>query len=128
MNLINRTAASTLIAAAMIAGPGIAQAGAATGPPGQAVPGVHQVDSPEKQAAFEHMLNELNLGWANGGAAGTAIGSVAGLGIGCISMFPGSLAGCIIGAPTGAIIGALAGMATGNPNAQQAIQDYINTP
>ncbi|MFC4606064.1 hypothetical protein [Rhodococcus kronopolitis] len=127
MNLMKSTAASALIAAAVVAGAGTAQANP-VGPPGQSLPGVHQVDSPAKQAALEKMLNELNLGWANGGAAGTAIGAAIGLGVGCISMFPGSLAGCMIGAPTGAVVGALVGMGNGNPNAQQAIQDYINTP
>ncbi|MFE3289640.1 hypothetical protein [Rhodococcus sp. NPDC059234] len=131
MNLITRGSASALIAAAVIAGAGTAQANAATpadGPPSLAIPGVHQVDSPAKQAALEKMLNALNMGWANGGAAGTAIGAVVGLGIGCVSMFPGSLAGCMIGSPTGAVIGGLIGMGNGNPQVQQSIQDYLNTP
>ncbi len=43
-------------------------------------------------------------------------------------MFPGSLAGCIVGTPIGAITGAIVGIGQGNPRAQQAIQEYINTP
>ncbi len=93
--------------------------------PAQVVPFRHEVD---KQKALENMLNELGVGWANGGAAGTAIGALIGLGVGCVSMFPGSLAGCMIGTPIGAITGAIVGIGNGNPRAQQAIQEYITTP
>ncbi|WP_145238409.1 hypothetical protein [Prescottella equi] len=81
-----------------------------------------------KQQAFDNMVNELGLAWEQGGAAGAATGSAIGLGIGCISMFPGSLAGCIIGGPTGAVIGGLIGIGNGNPEAQHAIETYLNTP
>ncbi|MFD4182424.1 hypothetical protein [Rhodococcus sp. NPDC058514] len=129
MNRVTRASASALFAAAVIAGAGTAHASPIDpndGLAGQLVPGVHQVD--QKQAALDNMLNELNLGWANGGAAGTAIGAAIGLGVGCLSMFPGSLAGCMIGLPTGAVTGALVGIGNGNPKAQKAIEDYINTP
>ncbi|MFZ2178274.1 MAG: hypothetical protein WAW17_30465 [Rhodococcus sp. (in: high G+C Gram-positive bacteria)] len=132
MHLMKSATASALVAVAVTVGAGgtayadpVDPAAGPTVQTVQTVPGLHQVD---KQAALEHMLNELGVGWANGGAAGTAIGAVVGLGIGCISMFPGSLAGCIIGLPTGAVAGALIGMYNGNPNAQKAIEDYINTP
>ncbi|SEM12561.1 hypothetical protein SAMN05444583_12333 [Rhodococcus maanshanensis] len=130
MKLMTRTSVSALFAAAVLAaGAGTAYAGPIAqedGPPRPVIPGVHLVD--QKQAALENMLNELNLGWANGGAAGTAIGAAIGLGVGCLSMFPGSLAGCMIGLPTGAVTGALIGIGNGNPKAQKAIEDYINTP
>ncbi|MET4613678.1 hypothetical protein ABIC28_004682 [Rhodococcus sp. PvR044] len=131
MKLMTRTSVSALFAVAVIAGAGTAHASPIApdeGPPRPVVPGVHLVDQAQKQAALENMLNELNLGWANGGAAGTAIGAAIGLGVGCLSMFPGSLAGCMIGLPTGAVTGALIGIANGNPKAQKAIEDYINTP
>lgn len=129
MKLMTRTSVSALFAAAVIAGAGTAHAGPIApndDPQRPAAPWVHQVD--KKQEALDNMLNELNLGWANGGAAGTAIGAVIGLTVGCLSMFPGSLAGCMVGAPTGAIAGALIGINNGNPKAQKAIEDYINTP
>lgn len=81
-----------------------------------------------KQQAFVNMLNELGLGWEQGGSEGAATGSAIGLGIGCISMFPSSLAGCIFGGPTGAVIGGLIGIGSGNPKAQQAIETYLNSP
>ncbi|WP_016884191.1 MULTISPECIES: hypothetical protein [unclassified Rhodococcus (in: high G+C Gram-positive bacteria)] len=128
MKLIKKSAASVLVAATVTLGAGTAHADPVvpnTGTPALAIPGRHEVD---KQKALENMLNELGVGWANGGAAGTAIGALMGLGVGCISMFPGSLAGCIIGTPIGAITGAIVGIGQGNPRAQQAIQEYINTP
>ncbi|MBC2638057.1 MULTISPECIES: hypothetical protein [unclassified Rhodococcus (in: high G+C Gram-positive bacteria)] len=128
MNLIKKSAMSAVVAAAVTLGAGTAHADPvlpAPGTPAFEIPGRHDVD---KQQALENMLNELGVGWANGGAAGTAIGALIGLGVGCVSMFPGSLAGCIIGTPIGAITGAIVGIGQGNPKAQQAIQEYINTP
>ena len=118
MKLIKTVAASALVVAAVCVGAGTAHAD----PP----PTTEQPLT--KQQAFDNMLNELGLGWEQGGAEGAATGSAIGLGIGCISMFPGSLAGCIIGGPTGAVIGGLIGIGNGNPKAQQAIETYLNTP
>ncbi|QCQ93248.1 hypothetical protein [Rhodococcus sp. SGAir0479] len=117
MNLIKKVAASALVTGAVFAGAGTAHADP---PPAQ--------QPLTKQQAFDNMLNELRIGWEQGGAQGAATGSAAGLGIGCLSMFPGSLAGCMIGGPTGAVIGGLVGIGNGNPKAQQAIETYLNTP
>ncbi|MCL2535279.1 MAG: hypothetical protein FWE39_14055 [Nocardiaceae bacterium] len=119
MNLITKVTASALVTGAVLVGAGTAHADP---PP----PTTQQPLT--KQQALDNMLNELGVGWAQGGAAGAAMGAVIGLGIGCISMFPGSLAGCIIGGPTGAVIGGIIGLNDANPKAQQAIETYLNTP
>ena len=41
-----------------------------------------------KQAAFDTMANEVNIGWNNGGLQSTLIGANLGVGIGCLSSLP----------------------------------------
>ncbi len=68
MNLIKKSAASVLVAATVTLGAGTAHADPVlpnTGTPALAIPGRHEVD---KQKALENMLNELGVGWANGGS------------------------------------------------------------
>ena len=56
-----------------------------------------------KQAAFDTMANEVNIGWNNGGLQSTLIGANLGVGIGCLSIFPNFIAGCIVGGVIGTV-------------------------
>ncbi len=81
-----------------------------------------------KQAAFDNMTNEVNIGWNNGGLPGLAIGANVGSVVGCVSIFPNILAGCILGTAIGTIAGAVIGIDMGNPDAQAAVEQFFAIP
>ena len=81
-----------------------------------------------KQAAFDTMANEVNIGWNNGGLQSTLIGANLGVGIGCLSIFPNFIAGCIVGGVIGTGAGVGAGITNGNPNAAPAVEKFFATP
>jgi hypothetical protein len=81
-----------------------------------------------KQAAFDTMANEVNIGWNNGGLQSTLIGANLGVGIGCLSIFPNFIAGCIVGGVIGTVAGVGAGITNGNPNAAPAVEKFFATP
>mgnify|MGYP005987445129 CR=1 FL=1 len=94
----------------------------------QTVP-VAEVAGPRtKQQAFDNMVNQLAIGWNNGGGVSTAIGAGLGFAIGCVSIFPNFISGCIIGTVIGTVAGAVIGTANGNPQAQPAVFEYFTTP
>ncbi|TSD49428.1 hypothetical protein FFI94_027000 [Rhodococcus sp. KBS0724] len=81
-----------------------------------------------KQAAFDTMTNEINIGWNNGGLQSTLGGAATGIGIGCLSIFPNFIAGCIVGGAIGTGIGLGNGIMNGNPNAAPAVEKFFATP
>ncbi|MCC8930367.1 hypothetical protein C5142_03540 [Rhodococcus sp. BGS-1C] len=81
-----------------------------------------------KQAAFDNMINQLAIGYTNGGAIGTAVGAGLGFAIGCVSIFPNFISGCIIGTAIGAVAGTIIGTANANPEVQPAVFEYFTTP
>ncbi len=81
-----------------------------------------------KQAAFDNMINQIVIGYTNGGAVGTAIGAGLGFAIGCVSIFPNFIAGCIIGTAIGVVAGTIIGTVNANPNVQPAVFEYFTTP
>ncbi len=81
-----------------------------------------------KQAALDKAINEMAIGYADGGAIGTAIGAGLGFAIGCVSIFPNFISGCIIGTAIGAVAGTIIGTANANPNVQPAVFDYFAAP
>ena len=94
----------------------------------QTVPVADAVGPRTKQQAFDNMVNQLAIGWNNGGGVGTAIGAGLGFAIGCVSIFPNFISGCIIGTVIGTVAGAVIGTANGNPQAQPAVFEYFTTP
>ncbi|MGK2320218.1 hypothetical protein [Gordonia rhizosphera] len=84
--------------------------------------GMHPA-SAKKDRAYQQMIWHINNGWNRGGGVATAIGAIAGLIIGCVF-----LVGCPGGAGVGAAIGAVIGINNGDPQAGQAILNWINTP
>lgn len=90
---------------------------------------VNDVAGPvSKQAAFDNMINQIVIGYTNGGAVGTAIGAGLGFAIGCVSIFPNFIAGCIIGTAIGVVAGTIIGTVNANPNVQPAVFEYFTTP
>lgn len=81
-----------------------------------------------KQAALDNAINQMAIGYANGGAIGTAIGAGLGFAIGCVSIFPNFISGCIIGTAIGAVAGTIIGTSNANPNVQPAVFDYFAAP
>src|SRR5574340_395315 len=82
----------------------------------------------DKQAKFDNMMNQIGVGWANGGPMSTAIGAALGTAIGCVSIFPNMLSGCILGAAIGTMAGAVVGTVNGNPQIQPAVFEYFTSP
>jgi hypothetical protein len=80
-----------------------------------------------KQQAFDNMVNQLAIGWNNGGGVGTAIGAGLGFAIGCVSIFPNFISGCIIGTVIGTVAGTVIGINNANPEAQPAVFEYFTT-
>ncbi|CCQ16448.1 putative uncharacterized protein [Rhodococcus sp. AW25M09] len=93
----------------------------------QTVPVADVAGPRTKQQAFDNMVNQLAIGWNNGGGVGTAIGAGLGLAIGCVSIFPGIVAGCIIGTVIGTLAGTAVGITNGNPEVQPAVFEYFTT-
>lgn len=90
---------------------------------------LNQVAGPvSKQAAFDNMINQIVIGYTNGGAVGTAVGAGLGFAIGCVSIFPNFIAGCIIGTAIGVVAGTIIGTVNANPNVQPAVFEYFTTP
>ncbi|MGA9873191.1 MAG: hypothetical protein WBQ44_18875 [Rhodococcus sp. (in: high G+C Gram-positive bacteria)] len=90
---------------------------------------INQVAEPvSKQAAFDNMINQIVIGYTNGGAVGTAIGAGLGFAIGCVSIFPNFIAGCIIGTAIGVVAGTIIGTVNANPNVQPAVFEYFTAP
>lgn len=90
---------------------------------------VNDVAGPvSKQAAFDNMINQIVVGYTNGGAVGTAVGAGLGFAIGCVSIFPNFIAGCIIGTAIGVVAGTIIGTVNANPNVQPAVFEYFTTP
>lgn len=84
--------------------------------------GMHPA-SAKKDRAYAQMIYHIQNGWNRGGNVATAVGAIAGLIIGCVV-----IVGCIWGAGVGAAIGAVVGINAGDPQAGQAILNWINTP
>lgn len=90
---------------------------------------VSEVAGPvSKQAAFDNMINQIVIGYTNGGAVGTAVGAGLGFAIGCVSIFPNFISGCIIGTAIGVVAGTIIGTVNANPNVQPAVFEYFTTP
>lgn len=90
---------------------------------------VNQVAGPvSKQAALDNAINQIVIGYTNGGAVGTAVGAGLGFAIGCVSIFPNFIAGCIIGTAIGVVAGTIIGTVNANPNVQPAVFEYFATP
>ena len=81
-----------------------------------------------KQAALDNALNQIAVGFTNGGAIGTVVGAGLGFAIGCVSIFPNFIAGCIIGTAIGIVSGAIIGTLNANPQIQPAVFEYFATP
>lgn len=81
-----------------------------------------------KQAALDNALNQIAIGYANGGAIGTAVGAALGFAIGCVSIFPNFISGCIIGTAIGVVAGSIIGTLNANPQVQPAVFEYFATP
>ena len=94
----------------------------------QTVPVADTAGPRTKQQAFDNMVNQLAIGWNNGGGVGTAIGAGLGFAIGCVSIFPNFISGCIIGTVIGTVAGTVIGINNGNPQAQPAVFEYFTTP
>ncbi|MGV9714050.1 hypothetical protein ACWDTI_25715 [Gordonia sp. NPDC003424] len=84
--------------------------------------GMHPAAS-KKDRAYQSMIGHINNGWNRGGGVATAVGAIVGLIVGCLF-----IVGCIWGAGVGAAIGAVVGINGGDPQAGQAILNWINTP
>ncbi|MDJ0394062.1 hypothetical protein QMK17_12060 [Rhodococcus sp. G-MC3] len=90
---------------------------------------VNEVAGPvSKQAALDNMINQIVIGYTNGGAMGTAVGAGLGFAIGCVSIFPNFIAGCIIGTAIGVVAGTIIGTLNANPNVQPAVFEYFTAP
>lgn len=122
MKLLQASAASVLVVAALGAGTGVAYA-APSGGDGS-VPLVQPVV--DKQTAQDNLIREITIGWEQGGPAGMATGAGVGLAIGCVSIFPNFIAGCILGSGIGAAVGAYNGITGANPNVQPAFYEWLN--
>lgn len=81
-----------------------------------------------KQAALDNVINQIVIGYTNGGAIGTVIGAGLGFAIGCVSIFPNFISGCIIGTAIGVVAGTIIGTVNANPNVQPAVFEYFTTP
>ncbi|WP_072689065.1 hypothetical protein [Rhodococcus marinonascens] len=78
----------------------------------------------DQDAAYANMMNEIQIGWVNGGETATAVGAGIGFVVGCIFFVIG---GCIPGAVVGAAIGAVTGISNANPAVTPAVYEYLGT-
>ncbi|AOW94204.1 hypothetical protein BFN03_00405 [Rhodococcus sp. WMMA185] len=88
------------------------------------IAGTLAVTPVDQDTAYANMLNEIEIGWQNGGATATAVGAGIGFVVGCIFFI---LGGCIPGAAIGAGIGAVTGISNANPAVTPAVFDYLET-
>ena len=79
----------------------------------------------DRDSAYNNMVEQLQIGWNNGGGTATAIGAGIGFVVGCIFLI---LGGCLPGAAVGAAIGAVTGISNANPAAPPAVYEFLGTP
>ncbi|MFC0452645.1 hypothetical protein [Rhodococcus jostii] len=78
----------------------------------------------DRDSAYANMVEQLQIGWDNGGSTATAIGAGIGFVAGCIFLI---LGGCLPGAAVGAAIGAVTGISNANPAATPAVYEFLGT-
>lgn len=88
------------------------------------VAGALDLQNVDQQSAYANMIEQIQIGWQNGGAVSTGIGAGIGAVVGCIFFL---FVGCIPGAAIGAGIGAVTGISNANPAVTPAIFDYIGS-
>lgn len=89
------------------------------------ISGTLDVTKVDRDSAYTNLINQIEIGWVNGGAVSTAVGAGIGAVAGCILFL---FVGCIPGAGIGAAIGAVTGINNANPAVTPAIFEFLKTP
>ncbi|MFD4366839.1 hypothetical protein [Rhodococcus sp. NPDC058521] len=89
------------------------------------VAGALNLQNVDRNSAYTNMINQIEIGWVNGGATSAGVGAGIGAVVGCIFFL---FVGCIPGAGIGGAIGAVTGINNANPAVTPAIFEFIGTP
>lgn len=82
---------------------------------------IHPVYSP---AAYQNVVNQIEIGWRNGGSVTAGIGAGIGAAVGCVLFL---FVGCIPGAAIGVTLGVVNGVVSANPAVTPALFDFVRT-